>query len=173
MKSGETLDGYGGLYQVSNYGRIKSISYLFCNKKSRILKANKNKENGYLKVTLCRDGKTLTKYIHRIVGENFIPNLNNYPTINHKDENKINNKVNNLEWCTVKYNINYGTGKCRHSEKAKRKVIQYDLNMNFIKQWNSITEAWKMLKIHKNNIMKCCQNKQKTAGGFIWKYTNE
>lgn len=167
------IAGYEGLYKVSSYGRVKSLPVWKRYKKGKILKSNKNRKNGYLKITLCKDGGKISKLVHRIVIKEFIPNFNNLPQINHKDENKENNRIDNLEWCTSKYNINYGYGKYKHAEHLKRKVLQYDINMNFIKEWDSATEAWRSLTIHKNNIMKCCKKQQKTAGGYIWRYADD
>ena len=96
------IKGYEGIYQVSNFGRIKS-SYT-----KRILKGGKNKA-GYLLVGLYKQGVLSRKSIHRLVAEAFIPNPDNKPEVNHIDENKTNNMVSNLEWMTAKENINHGT----------------------------------------------------------------
>lgn len=96
------IQGFEG-YEVSSYGRVWS------NKKQQLLRPGKNK-NGYLIVSLQKDGKGFTKYIHRLVSEEFILNVNNLPCVNHKNERKDDNRVENLEWCSYQYNINYGTG---------------------------------------------------------------
>ena len=111
--------------------------------------------------------------VHRIVAETFINNPNNYKYVNHKDENPSNNCVTNLEWCTQKYNINYGTGNQKRSEAEKRKIIQYNLEGNFIKQWDGIIDAATELKISKGNICSCCKGKRQTAANYIWKYKEE
>ena len=105
------VKGYEGLYQVSNIGRVKSLGngnstcpYFL---KERILSTTKRRN--YLAVTLSKQGKRKMYSLHRLVAETFIPNPNNYPCVNHLDENKQNNSVDNLEWCTYKYNCNYGT----------------------------------------------------------------
>ena len=95
-------------YQVSNYGRIKSLNYRQTGK-SGILSSALDKRDGYLRVNLCKDGKKYPKLVHQLVSLAFIPNSNNLPCVNHKDEVKTNNNVNNLEWCNHKYNNNYGT----------------------------------------------------------------
>ena len=95
------IEGYEGHYRISNFGRVYSI-------KSGILLKQKNKR-GYLEVGLCKNGKHRYMQTHRLVALNFIPNPENLPHVNHKDENKQNNCVSNLEWCTVEYNINYGS----------------------------------------------------------------
>ena len=164
------IEGYEGLYKVSNYGRVKNLPIWRKHKESKILKANKNRSKGYFKVTLCDNGSKVTRCIHRLVAKAFLSNHNNLPQINHKDEDKSNNHVDNLEWCTEKYNINFGYGKYKGAEHLRKKVLQFNKKMEFIKEWNSMTEAWRVCNVHKNNIMRCCQGKQKTAGGYIWKY---
>ena len=175
-----------GLYEVSNLGRVKKIKRKIKNKYidrdkaiNTILKGSKT-QKGYHIIKLTKDKKIKTIGIHRLVAEAFIPNPNNLPQVNHKDENKTNNKVNNLEWCTVEYNNNYGTKKERlkahHNpiiyESLKKKVIQYDKNMNKIAEYSSISEASKKNKINDRNISSCCKQKRKTAGGFIWRHKN-
>ena len=108
------IKGYEGLYQVSNYGRVRSVSRIVTWKnnqlktyKSRIMKIQQ--KNGYYTVSLYKDFNSKTIRVHRLVGEAFIPNPDNLPFINHIDENKLNNRVENLEWCTRQYNNNYGS----------------------------------------------------------------
>lgn len=117
------VKNYEGLYQISNLGRVKSMSKFagFSYRKERMLKTSLDKD-GYVKVTLCKNNRTRFSSIHRLLAECFIPNPNNYPQINHKDENKQNNDLSNLEWCTCKYNINYGTRTKREVETRKRKL---------------------------------------------------
>ena len=122
-------------------------------------------------MSLSKKGKTLKKYVHRLIAEAFIPNPNNYPYINHKNENKLDNRIENLEWCTPQYNINYGTRNERAKKSLYKSVIQIDKNNKIIKKWDSINEAQKEFKI--KNISTCCKGKRKTAGGFIWKYEME
>ena len=165
------IKDYEGHYQVSNLGRAKSLDRYIKGKghslqfkKGRILKPMKD-SNGYLKVRLCNGEKSKTFNLHRLVAEVFIPNPNNYKEVNHKDENKSNNIVSNLEWCDRKYNINYGT----RTEKCSKPVLQYDLNGNLIKEWKSINECGRN-GFNQGDICKCCNGKLKTAKGFIWKY---
>ena len=136
---------YEGLYQASNLGRMRSLdrwvkgpnsSIRFC--KGRILKPCTTKD-GYLLVNLCKNGKVKSFLVHRLVAEAFIDNTDNLPQVNHKDENKLNNNVDNLEWCDAQYNSNYGTrterlSKSKINGKCSKIVLQYDLNGNFIKE---------------------------------------
>lgn len=114
MEIFKDIKGFEGLYQVSNYGNVKSLERViednngYYIKKEKILTPTIN-SSGYYHTILRKDGKSIGVYIHRLVAEAFIPNPNNYKQVNHKDEDKTNNKVDNLEWCTPKYNANYGT----------------------------------------------------------------
>lgn len=111
-------------YQVSNFGRIRSL------KTYKILKQH-SRGNGYMSVNLSHHGKRFNFSIHRLVAEAFIPNPDNLPEVNHKDENKFNNNVTNLEWCDRKYNINYGTAIQRMLESKKNKSRKTVLIFNF------------------------------------------
>lgn len=167
---------YNGRYKISNYGRIKSM---FLNnsqvhyKREKILKCSK--KVGYYCVNLYDNKKAKVQNVHRLVAYNFLNNPNNYKYINHKDENKLNNRIDNLEFCTQKYNCNYGTRNERISKnninkpKSKfQKVIQYDLKGNFIKEYDNVCIAEKETKIR--HIRECCDNKRKTTKGYIFKY---
>ena len=173
------IKGYEGLYQVSNLGRVKSLNYKHTNRE-KILKDSTNK-NGYKNVNLYLEGVLRRFLIHRLVAEAFIENPNNYPKVNHKDENKENNKANNLEWCTQKYNINYGTRTQRHSESIKGSRHPKSRKVQCIttgRKFNCIKEAgeYYYIKSH-DHITKCCQGKCKSCGKhpvtgekLIWKY---
>ena len=178
------IKDYEGLYQVSNLGKVKSLAkkhkinnnsfYLL---KEKILKSMKDK-NGYNYVHLSKNNISKRKSLHKLVAEAFISNPHNLPCINHKDENKQNNCVNNLEWCTYSYNNNYGTKKEKQSLKMKnnkkrsKPVIQYDLQKNIINEYLSLREAERQTNIRYTDILRCCKCKRKTAGGYIWKYKN-
>ena len=155
------IEGYEGLYEISNLGNI------YCTKRkiTRFLQISKN---GYLRVSLSKEGHKTTYLVHRLVAEAFIPNPDNLPQVNHKDENKINNHVDNLEWCTAIYNLNYGN----RNSKSGKSVVQYDLQGKFLKKWQTISSAGKELGILVTNICDCCKGGRKTAGGFKWKYAN-
>ena len=161
--------GYEGLYMVSNFGRVKSIKF----GKEIILKSRKDRY-GYLQLNLWKNNKLKRCRIHRLVAEAFLPNPHNYPCVNHKDEDKTNNNVDNLEWCTHKYNSNYGTAIQRRSQKRingkrSKKVYQYTLDGQFVREWDSIRECGRN-GFNPTCICMCCKGKQKYHRGFIWKY---
>lgn len=173
------IEGYEGLYQVSNFGRVRSLDRNVTNKgvygdkstyftKGKLLKPSE--KQGYLRVVLSKNNERCTCSVHRLVAETFIPNPLNLPCVNHKDENKSNNHVDNLEWCSVGYNNTYGTKIENTKRKLSKTVYQYDLSGNFIKEWIGASYASEALSINKRQICSVCNNKRKTAGGFIWKY---
>ena len=169
------IEGYEGIYQVSNLGRVKSLSRNTKNqyRNSEIVKS-KEIRNGYYSVTLFKNEKGKHFTIHRLVAKAFIPNPYNKPQINHIDGNKLNNNVSNLEWCTQQENTIHAY-KNNLINPYTTKVIQYDKNMNFIKEWNSIKEVEKELNINHSNIVTVCKmnTNRKYAGGFIWRYKED
>lgn len=167
------IEGYEGLYQVSNLGRVKSLErvlkhgHLWKGKMLKLLEHG----GGYKKVNLSKDGKNKQFYVHRLVAQTFIPNSDNLTEVNHKDENPSNNRVDNLEWCTASYNINYGTRNMRHAEKMSKRVYQYSLDGELINVWQSTREIERQLGYSHGNIgMGCRRNKQ--YYGFIWEYAS-
>lgn len=164
--------GYETSDEISNMGRMRIINYRNTGKyKLRKLTIH---SKGYFTVHLTKNSITKLYQVHRLVAEAFIPNPQNLPCVNHKDENKLNNNVDNLEWCTNKYNINYGTRNKRISKKMtngklSKPVIQYDLNGNFIKEWPSAHECGRN-GFNDSSVSACCRGKLKTHRGFIWKY---
>ena len=157
------IKDYEGHYQVSNLSRVKSIKF----GKEIILK--QHIRGGYYSVVLSKNGILKIFKVHRLVAQAFIPNPNNYKEVNHKDENKQNNVISNLEWCDRKYNQNYGTRTERVAEKCSKKVYQYTLDGKFVKEWSSTKECGRNGYIQQA-ISACCRGRYKTAHGFIWSY---
>lgn len=151
---------YEGLYQISNLGNVRSLKW---GKKRILIPQN---IRGYSKVILCKDGKGKMYAIHRLVAQAFIPNPDNLPCVNHKDECKTNNTVDNLEWCDYKYNNNYGTTIQRRVKKLNRPILCVELDKTF----ESIKEAESLLGKSSHKICRCCSGKAKTAYGYHWKY---
>ena len=195
------IEGYQGLYQVSNWGNVKSLDrYVRGNsnskmfKKGTLLKFSSDKD-GYLTVGLHKDKKHKLMKIHRLVALVFIPNPENLPCINHKNEIKTDNRVENLEWCTYQYNATYNeihikrgkklkgrkfseehkknmskAQKGKPNYKCRKPILQFTKDMVFIREFDSATTASKELNINRSDITACCKGKHKTCGGFIWKY---
>lgn len=170
------IKDYEGCYQISNKGRIKSLDRIveFNDGRKRLYKGSilnpTYDKDGYLCIILSKNAIIKGFKLHRLVAEHFIPNPDNLPVVNHIDENKINNSIENLEWCSIKYNNTYNDRIKIITEKNSVPIIQYDLQDNFIKEWKSITEANKITGIASSSIISCCKGKNKKAGSFKWKY---
>lgn len=165
------IEGYEGLYQVSNLGRVKSLNYKRTGKE-RILKAGKS-GYGYLQVNLYKDGNREQPLVHRLVATAFLDNPDNLPEVNHKDEDKTNNCVENLEYCSRLYNMNYGTGSKRSAEKRSKPVFSVNKETGLIMYWESAKEAERCTGTNNGNIINCCQGRQKSAGGHYWFYADD
>ena len=162
MEEWKKIDGYEN-YEVSNFGFVRNLNY----NKIKIL-INREDNHGYLHIDLCKNSKVKTFKIHRLVAKSFIPNPENKSQVNHIDGNKKNNTVDNLEWNTAKENI-------IHSYKiglnvSRKSVLQFDMNMNFIKEFTSITEAGREIGCCKSSISEICSGKKNHTKGFIFKY---
>lgn len=170
----KAIAGYEGLYEVSDLGRVKSLNYNRT-RMEKILKLGQN-HKGYLQVSLCKDGHEKTVKVHRLVAEAFIQNPNNLDTVNHKDEDKTNNIVSNLEWMSNADNNNYGTRNKRIAEaninnpNRSKQVNQLNKQGNLLATFPSGQEAERQTGIHRGHISECCLGKRKLAGGFIWRY---
>lgn len=169
-----------GDYQISNYGRVKSVERFTKNGRAvheRILKTKINKR-GYEYVNIQHNGKRIAIKIHREVAKAFLPNPNGYPEVNHKDENKTNNQADNLEWCDRAYNANYGTARQRAANSRKKnhvmEIDQYTLDGVFIRRWRSPIDIERNTnkEMRASNIIACCRKKYKKSYGYIWRYTD-
>ena len=165
MEQWKNIEGYEGLYQISNCGRVKS----FYNGKELIMKLGTN-EKGYSRVSLWKNHKKKDYKVHRLVAEAFLDNPDNLTEINHKDEDKSNNNVDNLEWCSHQYNINFGTAIQRRVNKISKTTYQYTLDGKLIREWKSTSEIEQQLGYCRGHIGKCCNGKLKTAYGYVWTY---
>ena len=171
------IEGYEGRYQVSNLGRVRSLSLGKIAKfrrehEGRVLKPYLTRY-GYYLVDLYYDTKKKRHYlVHRLVAQAFIPNPDNLPQINHKNEQKTDNRVENLEWCDNDYNIHYGTGIARRSISQQKQIEQIDMQGNVVAVHDGIVKASEATGISRSNIGKCCKGKSrhKTAGGYRWRY---
>lgn len=179
------IEGYEGLYQVSNYGRVKSLDHIVSNhtsniiSKGKILKERINRK-GYISYALYKKNQSKNIKAHRLVAIAFIPNPENKPQVNHIDGNKQNNRVDNLEWCTNKENQIHAwengliTAKKGGQVHNAKPILKFDLDGNFIKEYDCIINAVRDLEIRTyKNISKCCKGKYEQAYGFKWKYKEE
>ena len=179
MEIWKVIDDYPE-YEVSTYGNICSIDRIFIDsigrkyyKKGQLLKLkHQTDKDGYtqIMVSLWSNKKYHRLLVHRLVAKAFIPNPNNLPQINHKDEDSTNNNVDNLEWCTCKYNINYNNLIERRSKKKCRKIDVFDIDNNFIETVSSGIEASKKYKVSRGSISSCCNGNIKYVKNYIFKF---
>lgn len=173
MEVWKDVVGYEGMYQVSNLGRVRSLGRYVSNNpngkkkryiEGRVLIPNDNSK-GYKYVCLSVEQKHAHKYVHRLVAEAFLSNPHHYEQINHKDENKWNNNVNNLEWCNSQYNMDYS---------RSREVIQIDRNTNeIVGVFKSAREAGRQTECISSSIVLVCNKVWKHTHGFLWKWRDE
>ena len=155
-------------YEVSNMGRVRSLPHQtkYGMKGGCIIKPHFDGKQCYIHVGLWENGKVTYRNVHRLVAEAFIENPNNYPEVNHKDEDKTNNTVENLEWCNQSYNVKHATRVLGLGKT--RKIAQYDKRGNYLKTWVNAYEVQEKLGINHGNINACVNRHRKTAGGYRW-----
>ena len=166
---------YEGLYKVSNFGRILSLNYNKTGKPE--LMTPRKRKDGYFQVNLRKNGEYKTCSLHRLVAQTFLPNPNNLPQVNHIDQDKTNNRVENLEWKSPKDNCNHGTrneriAKANTNGKLSKKVLQFTLNGKLIREWPSIMECERN-GFDSGNVCKCCNGKLPHYKGFLWMYADD
>ena len=156
-------------YPLNNNYLVSTDGRIFSKRMHKYLIPKKNWD-GYLRIQIWKKNKCHMISWHRVVAQTFLPNPNNYPVINHKDGNKQNNVVTNLEWCTQKDNIIHSYKMGLSKVHSRIKINQYDLNNNFIRTWDSLTEAAKNVHGEITSICAACRGRIKSSKGYIWKY---
>lgn len=173
------IKGYEGWYQVSNTGRVRSLDRVVVSKCGvkrfypgrEIVPCDAGKT--YRNVPLSKGGFHRTPRLCRLVAEAFVPNPHGYNQVNHKDEDKTNDRADNLEWCSPKYNTNYGTGIARRAKTISIPVNQYSLEGRLIAKYESIKDAEAATEADNSHITRCCKGELKKTGGYKWKYAKE
>ena len=170
--------GYDGLYEVSSDGVVRSLPRVCHKMEGKVLKeyiylgkvlTPSSDRKGYQKVKLYKDGKGKVKFVHRLVLEAFRSNHQRLPQINHINEDKSDNRLCNLEWCSASYNVNYG----KRNKALEKPVEQMTKDMVVIGVFKSTCEASRKTGVKQTNISQNCLGKRKSAGGYIWHYLSE
>ncbi len=181
------IPGYEGYYAINKNGVVISIgrtitktdgkTHYVCEKVMKWRKLG-NYVGVHFRVSGSAKTNSVNEYVHRLVARTFIPNPDNLPEVNHKDENRLNNNVENLEWCSRIYNAQYGTNGERISkslrERNLRKIYQFDKFGNFVAEHSGLTSAGEAIgKKNLGNLWSCLNNRAKTAYGYVWVYSDE
>lgn len=186
------IPGWESLYQASNKGRVRSLDRLVHvnvfgkyngqeMKKGKVLKLVLHNGAGHHPeyiVCLSKNGKAQNEYVHRLVALAFIPNPDNLPEVNHKDENSLNNYVENLEWCDRAYNCTYGTrteraAKSNSKNRLCKTVLQYTVDGVFLQEWPSVHEIERELGYSQGSVSYCCKFNGNQSHGYKWRYKND
>ena len=181
MEIWKPVVGYEGFYEVSNLGNVRSLNW-----GNRGITKNiylKPHNRGYLQVELHANGRRKMFTVHRLVAEAFIQNEHGFPQVNHKDENKTNNAVDNLEWCTASYNARYSmeihpdrvtnrnyVGNGKHKRRNNKKIEQISMDGKLIKTWDNSREIFVKTGMSDWSISECCRGNRNKAYGFMWRY---
>lgn len=169
----KNVNGFEGIYEVNNVGIVRTV-------KSGFLRKLQLAPNGYYSVTLKLNGKSYRKDVHRIVALAFLPQIEGKNWVNHIDNNKLNNNIDNLEWCTPKENMLHcmkngrfrpENGLKKAIENNKKTVYQYSKDGELINIFNSMNDAVRETNTQQSQISRCCNNKSKTANGYIWRFS--
>ena len=172
MEIWKPIKNYEGLYEVSSLGNIRSLDRFINGKGGSVrlkkgeLKAISINTHGYAIVSLYKNNARKTVQVHRVVAEAFIPNLNNYLEVNHKDENKLNNTVNNLEWCTRSYNCKYS----KIGSTNAKPVVELDSNCKVIKVFSSVKEVCETYNLSNGGVSDVCTGKRNSIKGNYLTY---
>lgn len=186
------IEGFEGRYQISNMGRVKSLSRVVYHRASnrttsfermipeRIMKTHIS-NSGYMFVTLREKNVSFGKFVHRLVADAFILNPNGYKEVNHKDENKLNNNADNLEWCTPSYNMRYGEMaviRQRGNIRNRKPIIQMTMGGKFVRKYKSIKEMHRITGINSEGVSRMCRGMKTyrngrsliSVGGYLWRF---
>lgn len=171
---------FEGLYQVSNMGRVRSLTRKVHIKESkyRVFKGSIKAgcyelKNGYHVVSLYKNGKSKRFFTHRLVAMAFIDNPQDLPQVNHKDENKTNNNVENLEWCDSKYNTNYGNCIEKRIAPQRVKVSRFSIDGKYIETYESMAYIEREFGFNHSAICMCCKGQIQSAYGYKWEYAKD
>ncbi|MDR0864967.1 MAG: HNH endonuclease [Candidatus Symbiothrix sp.] len=170
MEEWRNIKGYEDIYQVSNLGRVISLGNGNSNHSMPFHILNSSNRGGYLMLHLWKDGKRKRMSIHRLVAEAFLENENKKDTVNHINGDKLDNRIENLEWATYSENIKHAYRVRLNASKNKKCIIQKLMSGEFVKKWDSLKEAARSLNACPANIRLCCQNKANSAYGYKWNY---
>lgn len=170
LETWRDIPDYRGYYQCSSFGRVRSLPKKGSGNSSTMKYLTLVGKQGYNIVHLRKNGKGKVWPVHRLVAKTFIPNPNGYGCVNHKNRDKKDNRVENLEWCSFAYNINYEHRDV--GENSFRVVQQMDKRGRIIGEFSSIIEASKTTGVKDYCISSCVRGVTRTAGGYMWKYNN-
>lgn len=184
MEEWRAIEGYEGLYEVSTKGRVKSLNWKNMREEKCLFLKKHNK--GYLQVELANGNGKKTFLVHRLVAKAFIENPNGFRMVNHKDENKTNNCVENLEWCSNSYNVLYSIARrktrtnrvstrkgCRfHGANSEKRIVQTKHNGEVVRVWADSRTIFLETGMSDWSISECCRGNRKTAYGFKWRYAD-
>lgn len=182
MEEWKDIDGFEGYYQVSNLGRIRSLdrcvvannhggAKLLRGKTMKLSKVTgrSNSISKYVVVNLRSHGKNKVCCVHRLVANAFLDNSNRLPTVNHKDGNKENNNVTNLEWATYSDNNTHALRTGLRNPRGTA-IVQYDMEHNIVSEYKSIADAARITELDMGSICHCLSNRRDSYAGFIWEY---
>lgn len=166
----KNITDLNGYYQVSNKGNVRSIT---CNRCKGVVLKQQLSKKGYNRIRVgLPAGEKFSFSVHRLVAKSFIPNPNNLPQVNHKNGIKTDNRVENLEWCTRSYNVNYGSRIEKQRKALIKPVVAYSKAYEFVKEFDSLVDASKFAKVDATNISRACRKEGRISGGYLWKYKN-
>ena len=176
MENWKEIKDYEGYYEISDYGNIRSVAHKVKTKCGAYRKSpgrmliQKTTAKGYKQAHLSKGGEAKWFLVHRLVAMAFVPNPNNFPQVNHKDEDKMNNRYDNLEWVTPSDNCKYGHRNDNIIARTRKCVSQFSLDGTFLRTFKTLNGAARETKIGASHICCVCKGKRDQAGGYKWEY---